>query len=110
MKAADLDTIKILTFLSQHQGKWCTWGDSKFMPTIESVIPQGTPYKIQLAKMKKLMKQGLVTGCDCGCRGDYEITNLGLTTINVARTQRMISPTNADLNITFAPVKLTITI
>lgn len=31
------------------------------------------PKKVVLAKLRKLMKAGYITGCDCGCRGDYEL-------------------------------------
>jgi len=27
--------------------------------------------------MKKLIKKGLVEGCGCGCRGDYELSEKG---------------------------------
>jgi hypothetical protein len=30
------------------------------------------PEKIVYAKLKRLHKRGLLTGCPCGCRGDYE--------------------------------------
>ena len=32
----------------------------------------------------------LVTGCDCGCRGDYEITDKGLEIIGAKRTTSRI--------------------
>ncbi len=43
--------------------------------------------KLQRAKMTMLMNRGLIGGCDCGCRGDYEITNKGLALIGVERTK-----------------------
>jgi hypothetical protein len=30
-----------------------------------------------LAKMRSLLKRGLVDGCCCGCRGDFELTAKG---------------------------------
>lgn len=35
------------------------------------------PSKVVLAKCRQLMKRGLINGCDCGCRGDFEITDKG---------------------------------
>lgn len=35
----------------------------------------GVPAKVTLAKARRLIKRGLITGCACGCRGDYEITD-----------------------------------
>lgn len=32
----------------------------------------GVPSKIVLAKARSLIKRGLMRGCACGCRGDFE--------------------------------------
>lgn len=32
------------------------------------------PEKLFLAKIRRLFAKGLVGGCDCGCRGDYHLT------------------------------------
>lgn len=34
------------------------------------------PQKLIIAKARKLIRRGLLTGCYCGCRGDFELTNL----------------------------------
>ena len=75
----DIPDGPILAFLRQHQGRWATWGEGYSMPTVRDAMPHGTPDKLQIAKMRQLMKRGLVDGCPCGCRGDYEITPKGLT-------------------------------
>ena len=31
------------------------------------------PPKVVMAKAKRLMARGLLEGCACGCRGDYEV-------------------------------------
>lgn len=31
------------------------------------------PEKVVLAKLRKLLKRGLVRGCGCGCRGDWRL-------------------------------------
>jgi hypothetical protein len=30
------------------------------------------PEKVVLAKAKRMIKRGLILGCACGCRGDFE--------------------------------------
>lgn len=35
------------------------------------------PSKLILAKARKLMRKGLLDGCDCGCRGDFVLTERG---------------------------------
>jgi hypothetical protein len=37
----------------------------------------GVPPKLLLAKAKRLDRRGLISGCACGCRGDFEITAKG---------------------------------
>ena len=37
----------------------------------------GCPARLALAKIRRLMARGLVDGCDCGCRGDFELTEDG---------------------------------
>lgn len=81
----DISTTAVLEFLAQHQGKWATWGEGHSMPTIRDSMPEGTPPKLQLAKMRQLMRSGLSGGCPCGCRGDFEITDKGLALIGQPR-------------------------
>lgn len=38
----------------------------------------GVPSKVVLAKFRRVKGRGLVDGCDCGCRGDFELTDAGL--------------------------------
>lgn len=87
MKAADIPDRVVLEFLAKHQGRWATWGGpSVHMPSVTDVMPPGTPSKVELAKMRALHRRGLVGGCDCGCRGDWEITDKGLALIGQQRT------------------------
>lgn len=71
-------TGAVLLFLAHQDGKWATWGPGLYMPTVHSVFRVGTLEKTQLRFMQKLQRKGLVGGCDCGCRGDYVITQKGL--------------------------------
>lgn len=34
------------------------------------------PPKVIRAKLKSLLKRGLITGCVCGCRGDFEVVDM----------------------------------
>ncbi|TXH42623.1 MAG: hypothetical protein E6Q97_35505 [Desulfurellales bacterium] len=83
----DIDTAMVLRFLAQHQGHWSTWGIGYSMPTVADAMPPGTPPKLQLAKMRQIMRRGFSGGCDCGCRGDFEITDAGLAFIGELRTK-----------------------
>lgn len=31
------------------------------------------PWKVVLAKARSLIRRGLIDGCSCGCRGDFEV-------------------------------------
>jgi hypothetical protein len=69
---------KVLYFLAENEGRWCTWGTSFNCPTVQSCLPIGMNEDEQLKFMQDLQKKGLVSGCDCGCRGDYTVTPEGL--------------------------------
>lgn len=58
---------------------WCThWPDKGLaMPSVASAMPPDLPEKLYLAKMRMLLRRGLVDGCGCGCRGDWHITEKG---------------------------------
>jgi hypothetical protein len=36
------------------------------------------PWKVVRAKVASLIRRGIMGGCTCGCRGDYEIAGEGL--------------------------------
>ncbi|WJR31884.1 hypothetical protein P3F83_15035 [Mycobacteroides immunogenum] len=41
----------------------------------------GVPGKVVLAKFRRIERRGLARGCDCGCRGDFELTATGLALV-----------------------------
>lgn len=94
MQAKDIADTAILEFLAKYQGKWSCWSDAGgtyrkehgMAPSIVQAMPTNTPVKLRIAKMRQLIKRGLVGGCPCGCRGDYEITDKGLEFIRQERT------------------------
>ena len=74
MKCKDIPDQPIIDWLSKNapdESRWATWGVGYSMPTVADCMPTGTPEKLQLAKMKQLIKRGIVNGCGCGCRGDF---------------------------------------
>lgn len=42
------------------------------------------PEKVVLAKARALIRRGLLNGCGCGCRGDFEVTYDGETLVLLA--------------------------
>ena len=56
---------------------WDTDGRLDAMPTLVPAFPPGCPWKLMNAKMASLKRRGLVQGCECGCRGDWHITDNG---------------------------------
>lgn len=80
--------------------------DELLLRTVEDVnnetncwAPTGTvaermpamPFKVVAAKLSRAMSKGWVTGCDCGCRGDWELTRLGREVAGIT-TQRRPNP------------------
>jgi hypothetical protein len=43
---------------------------------VQAALPAHPP-KVVAAKLRKLVRRKLVTGCFCGCRGDFELTVAG---------------------------------
>lgn len=50
---------------------------------LEKELPE-YPWKVLLAKCRKLIKRGLLDGCTCGCRGDFVLTPEGIGLIRNA--------------------------
>lgn len=67
MQAKDLPDRDALAVVSRSEP--ANWWDM--------ASEMGIPRKVVLAKMKKLVKRGLVAGCACGCRGDFKVTEKG---------------------------------
>lgn len=76
MQCKDIPDEPILRFLAQRPGVWHNWyfGDEM---DVSQVMPVGLPRKLVLAKMRMMIRRGVVDGCPCGCRGDFEITEKG---------------------------------
>lgn len=51
--------------------EWC--GQSEATDGVSVPLPEN----VVLAKVKRLIKRGLVEGCTCGCRGDFQIRRTG---------------------------------
>lgn len=45
----------------------------------------GVPWKVVLAKFRRCESRGLVKGCACGCRGDFELTDAGRILLGLPR-------------------------
>lgn len=74
MQAKDVPAEPILEFLSkctQMAGWHNFFPREEYCPTVRDEMPCSTPPKVVLAKMKSLIKRGIVQGCCCGCRGDF---------------------------------------
>jgi len=86
MQAKDIPVEPVLKFLAAlPKYRTAGWHDMQpredFMPTVVDAMPAGVPPKVVLAKMRSLIKKGLVDGCPCGCRGDFALTARGYIAI-----------------------------
>ena len=86
MQCKDIDAIPILRTLYNNGivrwswiwGKESTDGGDVHYGSVQWGFPDNCPRKLVAAKMKSLIGKGLVDGCTCGCRGDFELTTDGL--------------------------------
>lgn len=80
MQCKDIPNLPILQFLLKADYKpnrpWATWFE-RYDNSVTRAMPKGVPENLVRAKMNMLIRRGLVDGCSCGCRGDYEITDKG---------------------------------
>jgi hypothetical protein len=78
MQCKDIPTIPILEFVEKHGGIGCNWfGKHISELSVRHAMPDNIPDKLVHAKMNKLIAKELISGCNCGCRGDYELTEKG---------------------------------
>lgn len=83
MQCKDIPTMPILKFIAQHGGIGCHWFDREISErSVRWAMPDGLPDKLVLAKMRQLISKNVISGCPCGCRGDYELTEKGQSMIN----------------------------
>lgn len=84
MQAKDVPDAPVLAFLALHPGQWHNWFgiEKSNLNSVRHAMPAETPEKVVLAKMRALIRRELVSGCDCGCRGDFEITPKGLVLVS----------------------------
>jgi hypothetical protein len=76
MQCKDIPNEPILEFIAQHGGIGCTWVGT-LERSVRHAMPAGIPNQLVLAKMRVLLRNDLVAGCGCGCRGDFELTEKG---------------------------------
>lgn len=77
MQAKDIPDLPVLAFLALRPGTWHNWAGAEYPNSVTHAMPAGTPQKLVLAKMRTLIRRELVSGCACGCRGDFEIAPKG---------------------------------
>lgn len=73
MQCKDIDDAPLVQFVAAKEAEKGMWVDVwDFEPPYSNL-----PGRLFRAKMGQLIKRGLLTGCSCGCRGSYEVTNKG---------------------------------
>lgn len=81
MKAADIDRGDLIAVV-HHVGqvKTAEGGFGAAWVNVGEVCAHfpGFPEKVVLAKLRKVIRGGYLSGCCCGCRGDFEVTAAGL--------------------------------
>lgn len=70
VQCKDIPTQPILELLASKKKMWP-------ISKVEAAMPVWTPKNLVRAKLKTLVKNGLIDGCCCGCRGDFEIKDKG---------------------------------
>jgi hypothetical protein len=82
IQAKDVPELPLLRVLAEHPLDPHSHWDYQFSvrPSVFRDVP-GIPDKVRRAKLDAMARRKLVTGCGCGCRGDWMITKLGLAVL-----------------------------
>lgn len=78
MQCKDIPDKPILQFLAKNPEVWHHWYKGVNDFDVSLAMPANIPDKLVLAKMRQMIRRGVVDGCPCGCRGDFVITTKGL--------------------------------
>lgn len=80
MQAKDIDTVAVLrriravqTSIGSNVLSINGWNRENDMEHQEWLWPE----KVLRAKLSRMTRNGLIDGCNCGCRGDFTITAKG---------------------------------
>lgn len=76
MMLKNIDCDILMKGMNENSRVWLTWFHG-FDNSVLNYMPDGTTERRARAVMKLLDNMGYVTGCHCGCRGDYELTQKG---------------------------------
>lgn len=81
IQAKHIDTVAVLRLMAGDPRPWTHFQHkSEHMANLSEAYPD-FPQKVILAKMNALIRRGFVSGCGCGCRGDFAITERGRAAI-----------------------------
>lgn len=80
MQAKDIDDNEFLSLVASIQRRKGMWANTW---DIEAERPDW-PRKVYLAKARKLIRRRQLSGCTCGCRGDFEAIELTAEEINAS--------------------------
>lgn len=83
-KRADLPDEAVIRAVEAVNNEHDCWA---FTAHIADSFPDA-PFKVVAAKLARLAERGLVTGCPCGCRGDWEVTHKGRELAGITTARR----------------------
>jgi hypothetical protein len=87
MQAKDIDAADVVRVVADVQAAQKRW---VFMRDITPRFPT-VPRKVLIAKLNSLIRRKLLTGCTCGCRGDFETTESGRALLTRDSAERPLS-------------------
>lgn len=73
-KAADIPDERLLRAVLEVWEEKTMWTNTS---DLEERVP-GFPPKVLVAKAGQLIKRKMLSGCTCGCRGDFELKQRGM--------------------------------
>ena len=92
--AKDIDTLEVLSVIdSWDRPDWRIGASVVMINGWDRVMPfedrpERWPEKILRAKLSWMLRNGLIDGCCCGCRGDFTLTDKGRSMLHEKVAER----------------------
>jgi hypothetical protein len=81
VQAKHVPELPILRAIKANEPHWTLTWDLFELPELKEF-----PHKVVRAKLLNMYNSGLIGGCCCGCRGDFELKPAGLALLKELET------------------------
>lgn len=92
MDSDSVDNL-ILEYLYAEQGEFTGYYSGQLSSDVKDLywaFPKGTDQEFHMSRLRSLYDRDLIEGCTCGCKGNFEITDKGISFLGKTRIREGI--------------------